>query len=192
VLNAAPADAGVAAARPQVRPAGAALHNYRRSLSCCICAALHHHIEITSYHLPQRADYTVVALAPGSPAGEEKLVQAGYFDKEWHLAGSDSRPIDEAANAAYQWTRPSAIKHPTVAAWLAGAGLAELAPTFIEHGYDEVPLLAQLSAEETEELAATVGMTRGHLLKFRRRCLAPAQGVVLMPIPESDSLVAKL
>ena len=54
-----------------------------------------------------------------------------------------------------------AIKHPTlVAAWLAGATLAELAPVFTEHGYDEVPLLAELSAGEMEELATTVGMTR--------------------------------
>ena len=38
---------------------------------------------------------------------------------------------------------PLAIKHPMVVAWLAGAGLAELSPAFTEHGYDEVPLLAQ-------------------------------------------------
>jgi hypothetical protein len=74
-----------------------------------------------------------------------------------------------------------------VAAWLAGAGLAELSPAFTEHGYDEVPLLAELSAEDMEELAATVGMTRGHLLKFRRRCLALAQGMVPMPIPRAAS-----
>ena len=120
---------------------------------------------------PSRADYTVVALPPtGNPAAGGQLVQAGYFDNEWQLADSPVPPEDRVV---YSWTKPAAGP-PSVGAWLGAAGLAEYASAFEDNGYDEVSLLQELTPDETEELAAAVGMKRGHLLKFRRRCLGVA------------------
>ena len=78
----------------------------------------------------------------------------------------------------------------SVAEWLDGAGLGEYAAGFELHGYDELELLRDLTPEETEELALCVGMKRGHVLKFRRRCLGPAQGAVPQPVLTSPALVS--
>ena len=75
-----------------------------------------------------------------------------------------------------------------VHAWLHEAGLGDYAELFALQGYDELELLRDLTPEETEEMALCVGMRRGHLLKFRRRCLGPAQGQVPMPVLTSPGL----
>ena len=43
-----------------------------------------------------------------------------------------------------------------VAAWLAEHGLSDYAANFDEEGYDDMQLLAELSAEETAELGEAV------------------------------------
>ena len=56
-----------------------------------------------------------------------------------------------------------------VAAWLAEHGLSDYAANFDEEGYDDMQLLAELSAEETAELGEAVQMKKGHRIKLAKR-----------------------
>ena len=62
-----------------------------------------------------------------------------------------------------------------VAAWLEEHGLSDYAANFDEEGYDDMQLLAELSAEETAELGEAVQMKKGHRIKLAKR-LAVVQG----------------